>query len=165
MRRPVMCWQVTLDPRTKENHGSRDWRYIRRSPVKSSNACPAVHITPPTDLAGFHRTFLEISIVYLIIENEDLYSPFEEICPIFATLTMASEDARNLINRLREVVGKERGSQSELARKLGASRQRLNDWLNLKSTPSLDDGLKIQAFLQKQHRQSDESGHLRTQCA
>jgi transcriptional regulator with XRE-family HTH domain len=66
---------------------------------------------------------------------------------------MASEAAQNLMKRLREVVGKERGSQSELARKLGVPRQRLNDWLNLKSTPRLDDGLKIQAFLQKQHRQ------------
>ena len=122
------------------------------NPFKSSKACPAVQITP-TDLAGFHRIFLEISLVYLIIENEDLYSHFEEICPTFTTLTMASEAAQNLINRLREVVGTERGSQSELARKLGVPRQRLNDWLNLKSTPRLDDGLKIQAFLRKQHRQ------------
>lgn len=66
---------------------------------------------------------------------------------------MASEAAQDLINRLRELVGKERGRQSELARKLGVPRQRLNDWLNLKSMPRLDDGLKIQAFLQKQPRQ------------
>ena len=77
------------------------------------------------------------------------------------TLTMASKAAQNLIDRLREVVAKERGSQSELARKLGVPRQRLSDWLNLKSTPRLDDGLKIQAFLQKQHRQKAKKAILR----
>ena len=115
-------------------------------PFKSSKASPAVQLKPCSDFVGFCRTFPEFSLLYT------LYCHFEQICPIYTTLPMASEAAQNLINRLREVVGKERGSQSELARKLGVPRQRLNDWLNLKSMPRLDDGLKIQAFLQKQQR-------------
>jgi len=34
-------------------------------PSKSSKTCPAVQITPRTDLTSFHRTVLEISVFYI----------------------------------------------------------------------------------------------------
>jgi len=46
-----------------------------------------------------------------------------------------------LIKQLRKYCAKRRGNQSALAREVGVSRQRLNDWLNRRERPSLKRGL------------------------
>jgi DNA-binding XRE family transcriptional regulator len=60
------------------------------------------------------------------------------------------DEIQRAINELKEWAGKEYGSQSELARKLGVPRQRINDWFTGKKTPELKAWLKIQAFLRKE---------------
>jgi transcriptional regulator with XRE-family HTH domain len=67
---------------------------------------------------------------------------------------MIDEDAESLIGQLKTLVGERRGSQSEIARSLGVTRQRLNDWLTGRSTPTLNAGLKLQAFLKKHRRRT-----------
>jgi transcriptional regulator with XRE-family HTH domain len=44
------------------------------------------------------------------------------------------------------------GRHAELARMLGVSRQLVSDWFAGRNKPTLDSGLKIQAFLKKQRR-------------
>jgi DNA-binding XRE family transcriptional regulator len=45
-----------------------------------------------------------------------------------------------------------KGSQSALARELSVDRRRVHDWITGKSTPRLEQGIKIMAFLKKQRR-------------
>src|ERR1700730_14459440 len=65
---------------------------------------------------------------------------------------MTDDEIQRVINELKEWAGEEYGGQAELARKLGVSRQRVNDWLTGKRTPELNAWLKIQTFLRKKRR-------------
>jgi hypothetical protein len=67
---------------------------------------------------------------------------------------MSSEESQKLIAALKEWADAEYGRRAELARMLGVSRQLVSDWFAGRKTPTLDSGLKIQAFLKKQHRKS-----------
>jgi transcriptional regulator with XRE-family HTH domain len=59
---------------------------------------------------------------------------------------MATEDVQSLIDELKELNAKGI-SQAKLARMLGVTRQRVNDWFQGRSTPTFDAGLKIQSLL------------------
>jgi transcriptional regulator with XRE-family HTH domain len=59
---------------------------------------------------------------------------------------MAKEDVQSLIDELKELNAKGI-SQAKLARMLGVTRQRVNDWFQGRSTPTFDAGLKIQSLL------------------
>jgi DNA-binding XRE family transcriptional regulator len=65
---------------------------------------------------------------------------------------MTEDEIERVINELKELAGEEYGGQSELARKLGVPRQRINDWFTGKRTPELKAWLKIQEFLRDQKR-------------
>jgi hypothetical protein len=65
---------------------------------------------------------------------------------------MTDDEIKQAIGELKLMAGDEYGGQAELARKLGVPRQRLNDWLTAKKTPSLGAWLKIQTWLRKQRR-------------
>jgi transcriptional regulator with XRE-family HTH domain len=59
---------------------------------------------------------------------------------------MASEEVQKLIDGLKELNAKGI-SQAKLARMLGVTRQRLWDWLNGRSSPTFEAGIKIQKLL------------------
>ena len=59
---------------------------------------------------------------------------------------MAEADVESLINELKELSAKGI-SQAKIARMLGVTRQRVNDWFHGRSTPTFDAGLKIQSLL------------------
>jgi DNA-binding XRE family transcriptional regulator len=65
---------------------------------------------------------------------------------------MVEDQIKELLDKLKLAAGREYGGQAELARDLGVSRQRLNDWLKGRRTPDLEWWLKIQAFLKKPRR-------------
>jgi transcriptional regulator with XRE-family HTH domain len=63
-----------------------------------------------------------------------------------------SEESDKLIAELRAWCGREHGRGVQIAKQLGTSRQRVSDWLAGRKSPTLEQGLKLQAFLQKQRR-------------
>jgi hypothetical protein len=65
---------------------------------------------------------------------------------------MTEEEIQQAIDKLKHWAGDEYGGQAALARNLGVPRQRLNDWLTGKRTPTLGAWLKIQTFLKTQKR-------------
>jgi DNA-binding XRE family transcriptional regulator len=58
-------------------------------------------------------------------------------------------EIEQVTDRLKSLAGEEYGGQSELARKIGVPRQRLNDWLTGRRKPDLPAWIKIQRFLTK----------------
>ena len=59
------------------------------------------------------------------------------------------DEVQRVIEQLRGMVGPNRGDQSALARKIGVTRHRLNEWLNGKRLPDRDSWIKIQAFFRR----------------
>jgi hypothetical protein len=57
-----------------------------------------------------------------------------------------------LMAELKAWVDAEYGRRAEIARMLGVPRQRVTDWLAGRYTPTLEQGLRLQAFLKKQRR-------------
>jgi len=70
---------------------------------------------------------------------------------------MAPKESEKLISDLRVWADAKYGRRAELARMLGVSRQLVSDWLAGRTTPTLDSGLKLQAFLKKQSRKSSRA--------
>jgi DNA-binding transcriptional regulator YdaS (Cro superfamily) len=62
---------------------------------------------------------------------------------------MGSKELEQLLSDLREWCSV-RGRQRELADLLGFKKQLVSHWINGRRIPTLEDGLKIQAFLKKQ---------------
>jgi transcriptional regulator with XRE-family HTH domain len=67
---------------------------------------------------------------------------------------MSQEGTEKLIADLKAWVDAERGRRAEIARTLGVPRQYVTDWLSGRYTPSLEHGLRLQAFLKKRRRSS-----------
>ena len=65
---------------------------------------------------------------------------------------MAPKESEKLITDLKAWADAEYGRRAELARMLGVSRQLVSDWFAGRKMPTLDSGLKIQAFLKKQRK-------------
>jgi predicted XRE-type DNA-binding protein len=66
---------------------------------------------------------------------------------------MPTDEVDDLISELKAWAEQARhGEQTELARLLGVPKQRVNHWITGRKIPNLRDGLKLQAFLKKQHR-------------
>jgi DNA-binding XRE family transcriptional regulator len=63
-----------------------------------------------------------------------------------------AREIQRVTDELKGLAGEEYGGQSELARKVGVPRQRLNDWLTGRRTPDLAAWLKIQAFLKRSRK-------------
>jgi hypothetical protein len=74
------------------------------------------------------------------------------IVPAVEYIDMPSEEFEILIADLRAWADVEYGRRSKLARILGVSRQRVTDWLAGRKAPTLEQGLRLQAFLKKQRR-------------
>ena len=66
---------------------------------------------------------------------------------------MSDEETKKLLDELRTWVEAEYGRRAEIARELDVSRQRVTDWLSDRYAPTLEQGLRLQAFLKKQRRQ------------
>jgi predicted transcriptional regulator len=62
------------------------------------------------------------------------------------------KESEKLIAELKVWADAEYGRRAELARMLGVSRQLVTEWFAGRKTPTLDDGLKLQAFLKKQRK-------------
>jgi DNA-binding XRE family transcriptional regulator len=69
---------------------------------------------------------------------------------------MPPEETAKLIAELRAWCDEKRGRQSQLARMLGIKRQSINEWFTGDSSPTLETGLKIQAFLRRERRKPKE---------
>jgi DNA-binding XRE family transcriptional regulator len=65
---------------------------------------------------------------------------------------MSGEETDKLLAELKEWCSQKRGRQAEIAKMLGITRQSINEWFTGDSSPSLEAGLKVQAFLRKQRR-------------
>ena len=63
---------------------------------------------------------------------------------------MAPKETDKLIAELRAWCEQEHGRRVKIAKQLGTSRQRISDWLAGRKSPTLEQGLKLQAFLKKQ---------------
>jgi DNA-binding XRE family transcriptional regulator len=73
---------------------------------------------------------------------------------LFRTLDreMPDEEIARLLAELRVWCDEKRGRQAQIAKMLGLPRQSINDWFAGKSVPTLQAGLKIQAFLRQERR-------------
>jgi DNA-binding XRE family transcriptional regulator len=65
---------------------------------------------------------------------------------------MADKEITDVINDLKAWAAEKDLSQSDLARLLGITRQRVHDWFTGKSTPNLQAYLKVKAFLRTQRK-------------
>jgi predicted XRE-type DNA-binding protein len=68
------------------------------------------------------------------------------------TAPVTEKEIDDLVNELKTWVSQKDISQSDLARMLGVTRQRVNDWFIGKAKPNLQAWLKINAFLRKQRK-------------
>jgi len=67
---------------------------------------------------------------------------------------MSEEETQKLLAELKTWVDAEYGRRAKIARELGVSRQRVTDWLAGRYAPTLEQGLRLQAFLKKRRRSS-----------
>jgi DNA-binding XRE family transcriptional regulator len=65
---------------------------------------------------------------------------------------VTEKEIDDLINELKTWAGEKDISQSDIARMLGVTRQRVNDWFIGKAKPNLEAWLKIKEFLRKNRR-------------
>lgn len=69
---------------------------------------------------------------------------------------MTSDDrgplTKDLIDRLRVYCDQERGRSRVVAAELGVTPSSLSDWLNGRTVPTLENGLRIQQILAKARR-------------
>ena len=63
---------------------------------------------------------------------------------------MAFEELEQVIVDLTAWCNVEHGRQTELAKRLGVSKQLVSHWVNRRRTPSLHNFLKVRKFLQRQ---------------
>ena len=62
------------------------------------------------------------------------------------------KESERLLAELKAWCDQKHGRRMELARLLGVSPQLVSDWMARRRTPTLDDGLKLMAFLKQQRR-------------
>jgi hypothetical protein len=65
---------------------------------------------------------------------------------------MASKESERILAELQAWCNQKHGRRMEIARMLNVSPQLVSDWMARRRTPTLDDGLKIMAFLKKQRK-------------
>ena len=65
---------------------------------------------------------------------------------------MPSKESEKLIAQLKAWADDKYGRGREIAEMLGVSPQLVSEWFAGRRTPTLDTGLKIQAFLKKQRK-------------
>jgi predicted XRE-type DNA-binding protein len=65
---------------------------------------------------------------------------------------MSQEETEKLMAELKAWVDAEYGRRAEIARLLDIPRQRVTDWFAGRYTPTLEQGLRLVAFLKKQRR-------------
>jgi plasmid maintenance system antidote protein VapI len=62
---------------------------------------------------------------------------------------MSQEETKKLMAELKAWADGEYGRRAEIARMLGVPRQRVTNWIAGQGTPTLEQGLRLQAFLKK----------------
>jgi plasmid maintenance system antidote protein VapI len=67
---------------------------------------------------------------------------------------MSQEETEKLMGELKAWADAEYGRRADVARMLGVPRQRVTNWISGHGTPTLEQGLRLQAFLKKQRRRS-----------
>jgi hypothetical protein len=67
---------------------------------------------------------------------------------------MSQEETEKLMAELKTWADAEYGRRAKVARMLGVPRQRVTNWIASQGTPTLEQGLRLQAFLKKQRRRS-----------
>jgi Helix-turn-helix len=65
---------------------------------------------------------------------------------------MPPTEAEKLMAEVKAWADQKRGRRSELARTFGVSPQLVTNWLAGRKMPTLDDGLKLQAFLRRERK-------------
>ena len=65
---------------------------------------------------------------------------------------MAPSESERLLAELEDWCNQKYGRRMEIARMLGVSPQLVTDWMKRRRVPTLEDGLKIMAFLKKQRK-------------
>jgi hypothetical protein len=65
---------------------------------------------------------------------------------------MSQEETEKLMAELKAWVDVEYGRRAELSRMLGVPRQRVTNWIAGQGAPTLEQGLRLQAFLKKQRK-------------
>jgi hypothetical protein len=68
---------------------------------------------------------------------------------------MSREETEKLMAELKiwvDAEDAEYGRRAKVAREIGVSRQQVTDWLAGRKSPTLEHGLRLQAFLKKQRR-------------
>jgi hypothetical protein len=85
-------------------------------------------------------------------DHEDVKAELTIEKVVFDDNTIWSADGH--LRRLESLAcyDQEDGGRVQIAKHLGTSRQRISDWLGGRKSPTLEQGLKLQAFLKKQRR-------------
>jgi hypothetical protein len=65
---------------------------------------------------------------------------------------MSQEETEKLMADLKAWVDVEYGRRANIARMLGVPRQRVTNWIAGQGTPTLEQGLRLQAFLKRQRK-------------
>jgi hypothetical protein len=65
---------------------------------------------------------------------------------------MSREETDKLLAELKTWADSEYGRRAEIGRLLGVPRQRVTNWIAGQGAPTLEQGLRLQAFLKKQNR-------------
>src|ERR1700756_5649398 len=90
------------------------------------------------------------------IENKPYGAgPAIRFCGKKPWFAMATPELEQLLESLRSWCSAGRGRQATLAKYLGVSRGRLNDWLSRKRTPTIQEFFEVRRFLSEH----DDSRH------
>ena len=78
--------------------------------------------------------------------------PLEKVYAEGILAVMPPKESERLLAELKAWCDQKRGRRAEIARMLEVSPQLVSDWMARRKIPTLDDGLKLMAFLKEQQR-------------
>jgi DNA-binding transcriptional regulator YiaG len=83
-----------------------------------------------------------------------MHNSLEKISALGMLAPMPEKASERLRAELKAWCDQKRGRRAELARMMNVSPQLVSDWVTGRKIPTLDDGLKLIAFLKKHRRRS-----------
>jgi DNA-binding transcriptional regulator YiaG len=81
-----------------------------------------------------------------------MHISLEKISALGMLAPMPEKASERLRAELKAWCDQKRGRRAELARMMNVSPQLVSDWVTGRKIPTLDDGLKLMAFLKSQRR-------------
>jgi DNA-binding transcriptional regulator YiaG len=86
-----------------------------------------------------------------------MHQPLEKISALGMLAPMPEKASERLRAELKAWCDQKRGRRAEIVRMMNVSPQLVSDWVTGRKIPTLDDGLKLMAFLKSQRRRTKKT--------